>query len=286
MDHRIGICSACGARYKIPATFAPNQARCRACSGVVEIERPPGRDAPRADSARRSSRDRDAARQRDASERKSQQERAAPSADGARDTEHGKRIDERTPASEGVASDMTPSLDTVDRGDRSGDRTADRIAPNAVGSSSATDDGRMHESTRTPSSPNSAREHAFARDAAASTLPSTRSAPVISTSSESSVSNADSPASRARAKSTSRRRRSLAAALIVLVIGAAIVWLLARQSSSEARESARPSDAPHSAPPSSADALRAKSTDGAAGLSGLGHDTPDAPSSNLSGAGH
>ena len=37
MDHRIGTCSACGARYRIPSNFAPNQARCRACSGVVHI---------------------------------------------------------------------------------------------------------------------------------------------------------------------------------------------------------------------------------------------------------
>jgi hypothetical protein len=37
MDHRIGTCAACGARYRIPSNFTPNQARCRACSGVVHI---------------------------------------------------------------------------------------------------------------------------------------------------------------------------------------------------------------------------------------------------------
>jgi hypothetical protein len=38
MEHRIGICSACGARYRIPSSFTPNQARCRTCSGVVQID--------------------------------------------------------------------------------------------------------------------------------------------------------------------------------------------------------------------------------------------------------
>jgi hypothetical protein len=48
MDHRIGICSACGAHYKIPASFIPNQARCRACSGVVHIRPPNGEARSRA----------------------------------------------------------------------------------------------------------------------------------------------------------------------------------------------------------------------------------------------
>jgi hypothetical protein len=37
MAHRIGVCGSCRSRFQIPATFAPNRARCRSCGGVVEI---------------------------------------------------------------------------------------------------------------------------------------------------------------------------------------------------------------------------------------------------------
>ncbi|MBI5433305.1 MAG: hypothetical protein HZA52_10800 [Planctomycetes bacterium] len=37
MDHRLGTCSACSARYQIPATFPHSRAKCRTCGGVVEI---------------------------------------------------------------------------------------------------------------------------------------------------------------------------------------------------------------------------------------------------------
>jgi len=37
MDYRTGKCSQCGAEYKIPASFAHNQARCKECGGVVHI---------------------------------------------------------------------------------------------------------------------------------------------------------------------------------------------------------------------------------------------------------
>ena len=62
MDHRIGICSACGAHYKIPASFTPNQARCRTCSGVVHITPANGADvhargAPRQAEPRRETRE-------------------------------------------------------------------------------------------------------------------------------------------------------------------------------------------------------------------------------------
>lgn len=37
MDYRIGKCSACGAEYKIPASFAHDVARCKVCQGTVHI---------------------------------------------------------------------------------------------------------------------------------------------------------------------------------------------------------------------------------------------------------
>ena len=37
MSHRIGECSSCGAKYKLPDTFSADQARCKQCDGVVEI---------------------------------------------------------------------------------------------------------------------------------------------------------------------------------------------------------------------------------------------------------
>lgn len=37
MDYRVGKCSSCGARYKIPATFQGDKAKCKSCSGVVEV---------------------------------------------------------------------------------------------------------------------------------------------------------------------------------------------------------------------------------------------------------
>jgi hypothetical protein len=44
METRLGVCSACGANYRIPATFTANRAKCKKCCGVVEI----GGDAPAA----------------------------------------------------------------------------------------------------------------------------------------------------------------------------------------------------------------------------------------------
>jgi len=37
MDYRIGTCSQCGAEYKVPASFAHNQARCKKCPGTVNL---------------------------------------------------------------------------------------------------------------------------------------------------------------------------------------------------------------------------------------------------------
>jgi hypothetical protein len=37
MDYRQGKCSACGAEYKIPASFQHNAAKCKECGGVVSI---------------------------------------------------------------------------------------------------------------------------------------------------------------------------------------------------------------------------------------------------------
>jgi hypothetical protein len=47
MAHRVGVCGSCRARFQIPATFTPNQARCRTCGGVVDIG-PPQTSAPEA----------------------------------------------------------------------------------------------------------------------------------------------------------------------------------------------------------------------------------------------
>ncbi len=51
MTFRIGQCSSCGASYKLPATFQADQARCKNCSGVVNIGKvgdaaPPAATAP------------------------------------------------------------------------------------------------------------------------------------------------------------------------------------------------------------------------------------------------
>lgn len=37
MTDRIGICGGCGAKFKIPATFQADKAKCNKCGGVVEI---------------------------------------------------------------------------------------------------------------------------------------------------------------------------------------------------------------------------------------------------------
>jgi hypothetical protein len=37
MTSRIGTCSGCGAKYKIPETFTGSRAKCKKCGGVVEI---------------------------------------------------------------------------------------------------------------------------------------------------------------------------------------------------------------------------------------------------------
>jgi len=37
MSHRNGVCSSCGAQYKVPADFASDKAKCKECGGVVEI---------------------------------------------------------------------------------------------------------------------------------------------------------------------------------------------------------------------------------------------------------
>jgi len=46
MEYRTGKCSQCGAEYKIPASFAHNQARCKECGGVVHIAGAGARAAP------------------------------------------------------------------------------------------------------------------------------------------------------------------------------------------------------------------------------------------------
>jgi hypothetical protein len=38
-DVRIGECDACHARFKVPASFRADRARCRECGGVVILER-------------------------------------------------------------------------------------------------------------------------------------------------------------------------------------------------------------------------------------------------------
>jgi len=45
MDYRLGKCSACGAEFKVPSSFAHDVARCKVCSGVVRLG-PPGGKAP------------------------------------------------------------------------------------------------------------------------------------------------------------------------------------------------------------------------------------------------
>lgn len=37
MKYRLGVCSDCGASYKVPASFEADRAKCKACDGVVEI---------------------------------------------------------------------------------------------------------------------------------------------------------------------------------------------------------------------------------------------------------
>jgi hypothetical protein len=37
MSYRLGQCTSCKARYKIPASFTAKRAKCKTCSGVVEI---------------------------------------------------------------------------------------------------------------------------------------------------------------------------------------------------------------------------------------------------------
>ena len=36
-QHRLGTCSSCDAKYRIPATFKADKAKCKKCGGVVEI---------------------------------------------------------------------------------------------------------------------------------------------------------------------------------------------------------------------------------------------------------
>ncbi len=46
MEYRLGKCSACGAEYKVPASFAHDVARCKVCKGIVRLG--PARGAARA----------------------------------------------------------------------------------------------------------------------------------------------------------------------------------------------------------------------------------------------
>ncbi|MFT7667731.1 MAG: hypothetical protein ACI8X5_000414 [Planctomycetota bacterium] len=48
MSFRIGECSSCGANYKLPASFAADQARCKNCGGVVQIGKAGEPAAPKA----------------------------------------------------------------------------------------------------------------------------------------------------------------------------------------------------------------------------------------------
>jgi hypothetical protein len=66
MDHRIGTCSSCGARYKIPSSFQADRAKCKKCGGVVEIATS-GQAAPRAPASpsRKSAQDAPARKKRD-----------------------------------------------------------------------------------------------------------------------------------------------------------------------------------------------------------------------------
>lgn len=50
MDYRVGLCSACGASFKVPASFSAEKAKCKVCGGVVQIgpvrsDAPPARPA-------------------------------------------------------------------------------------------------------------------------------------------------------------------------------------------------------------------------------------------------
>ncbi len=49
MDYRLGKCSQCGEKYRIPATFGHDVARCKQCSGVVNIGPVQSGDAPAAE---------------------------------------------------------------------------------------------------------------------------------------------------------------------------------------------------------------------------------------------
>ncbi|MAB80551.1 MAG: hypothetical protein CMJ89_14455 [Planctomycetes bacterium] len=48
MDYRLGKCSQCGAEYKIPASFEHDVARCKRCSGVVNVGAVRSDDGPTA----------------------------------------------------------------------------------------------------------------------------------------------------------------------------------------------------------------------------------------------
>lgn len=48
MDYRLGKCSQCGAEYKIPASFEHDVARCKRCSGVVNVGAVRSDDGPAA----------------------------------------------------------------------------------------------------------------------------------------------------------------------------------------------------------------------------------------------
>ena len=50
MSHRLGVCSSCDAKYKIPASFTASQAKCKSCGGVVNISNPMS-EAPKASAA-------------------------------------------------------------------------------------------------------------------------------------------------------------------------------------------------------------------------------------------
>lgn len=51
MSHRLGVCSSCDAKYKIPASFTANQAKCKSCGGVVNISDAEGEAKPAAAAA-------------------------------------------------------------------------------------------------------------------------------------------------------------------------------------------------------------------------------------------
>jgi hypothetical protein len=37
MEYRVGLCSSCGASFKVPASFSADRAKCKVCAGVVEV---------------------------------------------------------------------------------------------------------------------------------------------------------------------------------------------------------------------------------------------------------